>query len=304
MSNSLKMMSTPGIRRFQFDCLHFPNKVQYGSLLLHQLGDLSCDSKFTLRPHRQPCYEITYIVSGQGWFETNGVRNEVQAGDIYIGKPGEIHQGSADPDDPYRYYYFGFLFDASSDGDHPFKPIADLFHYRQSSRCEDRLDLRTPFVKVLKEINSETQFSKMMIQNYLEQILILTYRNFTSDWVAKYPGEGLGNSSKRIVYAVIQYIDDQLLQLKNIKEVAEVFGYSHSHLTNLFYQETGQSLHKYYTDRKWQKATELLMEGSYTITEIAEMMQYQSIHTFSRAFRNEFGCSPTQYMLNRNRVLN
>lgn len=296
MSASNRILSTPGIRRFQFDCLHFPQLTQYGVISLHQLGDISTDSKYVLKPHRQACYEITYVVSGKGWFKTNDIHDDVQAGDIYIGKPGETHEGGADVNDPYRYFYFGFHYHPYLDQDHRFRKIIEMIDRKQVSCCQDRLDLRTPFVKVLKEINNTTQFSKIMIQNYLEQILILTYRNFSSDWVAKYPGEGLDNDSKRIVYSAIQYIDDQLLRIDGIREVSKAFGYSHSHLTHLFYQETGQSMHKYYTNKRWQKATELLIEGTYNITEIAEMLNYHSIHTFSRAFRNVFGCSPSQYV--------
>ena len=37
-----------------------------------------------------------------------------------------------------------------------------------------------------------------------------------------------------------------------------------------------------------------LNEGS-NVTEVAEKLNYTSIYTFSRAFRNKFGVSPTHY---------
>lgn len=291
-----KVTSTPGIRRFQFDCLHFPELMQYGSISLLQLGDLNCDSGFVLRPHRQTCYEISYVVSGKGWFETNGNRFNLEPGDIYIGRPGEIHQGGVNADDPFRYFYFGFRFNTSSDEENSFLSIREMMDRTQTPHCKDRLDIRTPFVNALKELSSTTQFSQKMIQSYLEQILVLTYRNFFSGWEARYPGEGSDNAGKRLVYSAIHYIDDRLLQIRDLKEVSDAFGYSQSYLSRLFSRETGESLHKYYTKKKWQKVTELLTEGDYSITEIAEIMLYESIHSFSRAFRKEFGVSPSQYV--------
>jgi AraC-like DNA-binding protein len=40
---------------------------------------------------------------------------------------------------------------------------------------------------------------------------------------------------------------------------------------------------------------ELMRSGRHSLTEIAEMMNYRSIHTFSRAFKKAFGVSPSEY---------
>lgn len=295
-SNGTKITSVPGTRRFQFDCLHSTELMQYGAISLYQFGDLSCDAGFYLSRHTQVCYEISYIVSGKGWFGTNGARYELEQGDLYIGAPGEMHEGGADADDPFRYFYLGFQFNTSSYPDSPLLSIKELIDGKQTPRCADRLDIRTPFAGVLKELSSASPFSEKMIQSYLEQILVLTYRNFFSDWEAKYPGEGWENSAKRAVFAAIHYIDDRLLKIDDLGEVSDAFGYSLSYLSHLFSKETGDSLRHYYAKRKWEKTVELMKEGNYSITEIAAIMRYDSIHTFSRAFRKAFGLSPSSYM--------
>lgn len=291
-----KVWSVPGIRRLQFDCLHSPELERYGALSLYQLGDISCDSGFVLSPHAQRCYEISYVVSGKGWFASDGIRFDLQPGDIYLGKPGEIHQGGADAADPFRYFYFGFLFEEAADGPNPFQHIKNKMDRSRMPRCKDRLDIRTPFVNAFKELGSYGRYSHTMIQVSLEQILVLTYRNFFSDWEAHYPADTLDNGSKRAVYAAIHYIDDRLLRIKDLGEVSDAVGYSLSYLSHLFVKEIGVSLRSYYTKKRWQKATELLGEGKHNITELAGIMQYESIHTFSRAFRKAIGLSPTAYM--------
>lgn len=298
-SGVTKVTSSPGTRRFQFDCLHASELMQYGVISLYQFGDLTCDAGFVLSPHTQVCYEISYVVSGKGWFSTGNARYDLQPGDIYIGLPGEIHAGGADADDPYRYFYLGFQFNTAYSQDHPLLAIKELLDNKQTPHCRDRFDIRSPFINVLQELSSASPFSNMMIQLYLEQILVLTYRNFFSDWQANYLGEGSENSAKRAVYAAIHYIDDRLLKIRDLKEVSDRFGYSQSYLSHLFTKETGESLRTYYAKRKWKKTIELMREGKYSITEIAEIMQYDSIHTFSRAFRKTFGLSPSRYMKER-----
>lgn len=291
-----KITSIPGTRRFQFDCLHSPELLPFRSVSMYQLGDLSCDARFALSEHEQVCYEISYVVSGLGWFATGGSRFDLQPGDIYICRPGELHKGGADPADPFRYFYFGFHFNATSPQDNPFQHLREMMDTTQRPVCRDRLGIRSPFMGVLKELSGTSHFSQTMIEAYVEQILVLTYRNFFSDWEDKYPGEGLDNAAKRVVYSAIHYIDDRLMRIKDLKEISDAFGYSLSHLSHLFTKETGDSLRSYYAKRKWQRSIELLAEGHYSITEVAAIMQYDSIHTFSRAFKKAFGLSPSQYI--------
>ncbi|MDF2722562.1 MAG: AraC family transcriptional regulator [Paenibacillus sp.] len=293
-----RITTVPGARRFQFDCLHATELKAYGAISLYQFGDLTCDVGFQLSNHKQICYEISYIVAGKGWFATNGVRHDLQAGDLYIGVPGELHSGGTVADDPFRYFYLGFHFNENEPAYHPFLLIKEMMDHKESPRCNDRFDIRTPFAGVLKELSSASPFSQPMIQSYLEQILVMTYRNFFSDWDAKYPGEGMENAAKRAVYAAIYYIDNHLLKIEDLKEVSDAFGYSLSYLSHLFTKETGDSLRHYYTKRKWEKAIELMKEGQYSVTEVAGIMRYDSIHTFSRAFRKWFGLSPTHYFKN------
>ncbi|CAG7652677.1 HTH-type transcriptional activator RhaR [Paenibacillus solanacearum] len=297
-SEATKVISIPGVKRFQFDSLHAPNQKRLRAISLYQLGDLCCDSEFVLKPHKQPCYEISYIASGQGWFATNGLRHELQAGDLYIGKPRDIHQGGANAEDPFRFFYFGFHFNTSVE-DNPLLPIRSMFHQIEKPFTTDRLDIGVPFFNAIKELSHANPYSDAMLQVYLEQIIVLTYRNFCSDWKATYPGDRLENSAKRAVFSAIHYIDDRLLQIKDLGEISSAFGYSLSYLSHLFTRETGESLRDYFSKKKWQKAVELLVEGKRTITEIAAIMQYDSINSFSRAFRNMYGVSPSKYVRDR-----
>jgi AraC-like DNA-binding protein len=104
------------------------------------------------------------------------------------------------------------------------------------------------------------------------------------------------DSARKAVYLAVRYIDERLLYIQDLKEVSEASGYSLPHLSRLFVKELGDNLRGYYAKRKWLKAMELLEEGTGNITKVAAMMQYESIHTFSRAFRKATGLSPLQYV--------
>ena len=51
----------------------------------------------------------------------------------------------------------------------------------------------------------------------------------------------------------------------------------------------------YYRHRRLETARLLIDEGGLSITEIASLLRYSSIYTFSRAFKEFFGVPPAQY---------
>jgi AraC-like DNA-binding protein/predicted neuraminidase len=128
---------------------------------------------------------------------------------------------------------------------------------------------------------------------------LLKYRNLMpgsdSEAVDRLPDD----EAKRVITRAIRYMDDHLLQIQDLKEVSDELGYSLSHLSRLFSKVLGIALQDYYINRKWQRTMELLEDDSLSITKIASMMKYESIHTFSRAFKNVTGLSPTQYIRKR-----
>ncbi|KIL37882.1 hypothetical protein SD70_30020 [Gordoniibacillus kamchatkensis] len=289
-------------KRFHFDNLYFLDPKQYELFTLYQIGDLCCDSGYLLQEHTQICYEITYVVSGKGWFSTNGKRYDVEAGDLYINIPGEVHTGGADEDDPFRYFYMGFLFNLQREHEHresfesPFIHIQKMLDKKETPLTKDRLDMKHTFLSALKEFRNLTQYSQMMTQTYLNQLIVLMYRNFFSDWDSTYHYDQGSGGAKEIVYSAISYIDNHLLAMRDLSEVSRALGYSYSYLSHLFTEETGISLRNFYSQKRLQKMIELMKSQRFSITEIASAMQYQSIHSFSRAFKKAVGLSPTEYI--------
>lgn len=282
-------------KKFHFDNLYTSSPKEYERLLLFQIGDLSCGAGYELEEHKQICYEISYIASGTGWFSTNGKSYKVSAGDIYVGLPEEIHSGKADNIDPFRYYYLGFQFVHREEEENPYVHIEKMMQTIENPVIKDRLNMDSMFLSLLKEFNNLTQYSNVMIKNFMEQIIILMYRNYFSRWKNAYElHEKKG--SKYIIYKVINYIDNNLLSIKDLTEISDILGYSYSYLSHLFSIETGLSIRDYYSQKKLELTVEILKSGKHNITQIAEILNYESIHSFSKAFKKAVGISPSQYI--------
>lgn len=293
-----------GSPKFHFDNLFWDNPQPYEEIILYQIGDMSCDSGYEIGNHKQECYEISYIVSGTGHYFTNDKAHKLEKGDIYICLPGEIHNGIADSIDPFRYFYVGFDFLNDSKKLTFFKHIQKMFDLIKYPVAKDIYGLDNIFVGIFKELINNKEHSSIMIKTYLNQIIIMTYRSFFDRWEEEYdPQHSFGDNSAQITYQIINYIDMNLFSMKVLSEIGEELGYNYSYLSHTFSKETGFTIQEYFNQQKFEKATELLKSGKLTVTEIAEKLNYQSVHSFSKAFKNNVGVSPAQYQdLYRGRV--
>ena len=278
-------------KKFHYENYYQQDAPVFGSVRLIQIGDLSCDSGYIVEEHPQVCFEITYVYSGKGTFSIDGEKYAVKAGDIFISKLGSRHQGQADCIEPYRYFYLGF--EVVSDGD--MKEIVDKMNQISFPRCEDNFDIETCFIRLFNELIHPRNFSSMLIANYLEEIVINTYRSFYNKMFSIYKPNRFINNTQKVVYKVINYIDTNILTLKKLVSNADDFDYSYNYLAHIFQREMGVSIGEYYNRKRFETAVSWLTTTDMPVTEIADKLNYQSIHAFSRAFKKRFGMSPSQY---------
>ncbi|SFJ59841.1 AraC-type DNA-binding protein [Paenibacillus sp. UNC496MF] len=282
--------------KFHFDKGYFEEPRSYGPVKLYQVGDLFCHGGYRIGLHRQVCYEISYIVSGKGVYETDGTVCKVKEGDLLINYPGEMHDGVADSIEPFRYYYVGFQFDfAGEPDDHPLRPLQKLLDQRKGRQVKDRLDIARPLSGLLAELYHPSSGSGLMIHAFLHQILVLGCRNLYEQPEPIFPSYTQVDEEKQLVYELVQFIDSKLLRITELSMIADELHYSYPYLSRLFARETGLTIKEYFDRKRFEQAILWLQSSKLSVTQIAERLHYRSIHTFSKAFRNKFGMSPTMY---------
>lgn len=102
------------------------------------------------------------------------------------------------------------------------------------------------------------------------------------------------NSRDRI-FEAIQYIEQNLSESFSIAEICTVACYSRFHFQRLFHAATGVTLTEYIQTRRITESGRLLIDSSDSILQIALTYQFKSHQHFSRAFRQLFGMTPSQF---------
>jgi len=138
--------------------------------------------------------------------------------------------------------------------------------------------------------------AEQMMYLHLEQLLIVLMRQKNPSTAST--RMSLKTQSKiesEMVKAIIRYMEEHLYERLNLSDICSAFLVSKTKLKTMFKDYTGQSTIDYYRVMKLEKSKELIRSNTMNFTEIAHRLGYDSIHYFSRSFKQQFDMSPTEY---------
>jgi AraC-like DNA-binding protein len=97
---------------------------------------------------------------------------------------------------------------------------------------------------------------------------------------------------KNIVISVVHYSEEPLIQ--NLSTYLSTrLDYDYTYLSNLFSDELGITIEKFYISHKIERAKELLFYDELTLTQIAFKLHYKTVAHLSRRFKKVTGITPS-----------
>lgn len=103
------------------------------------------------------------------------------------------------------------------------------------------------------------------------------------------------DASDPIIETAKEYIKNHISSNLKARDVASTVNLSESYFTIYFKTKTGQNFRDYVLNARTDLARKLLLEHRLSISEIAYATGYQDYRSFSRAFKNVTGISPSDY---------
>lgn len=98
------------------------------------------------------------------------------------------------------------------------------------------------------------------------------------------------------IKAAVAHIESCYADNLTIAKLCQTANMSRYHFGRLFKTQVGVSPYRYIVKRRIKKAASYLRGGSCNVTEAAIRVGITEFGRFSKMFRQEYGCSPSQYM--------
>lgn len=226
-------------------------------------------------------YVFEYVISGEGYIESNGEKIKVHGGTFYCMKKGIEETHYADENDPYEKIWVnlegeivGRMFD--------FFELTPVY-------CAE-VNVMNIFLEIHDKLERINDANESETNAEIMRLLfdMLTYA--TKD---KFFPSTAGNNT--LDEKIRSYIDSNIYNDISLDTIAAEFGITKMHVIRVFKQRFGTTPIQYILDRKISISKSLLTGTVMPIKEIASLLRYSNTQHFSGSFKKAVGCTPNKY---------
>ncbi|MGF6989322.1 AraC-like DNA-binding protein/mannose-6-phosphate isomerase-like protein (cupin superfamily) [Lachnospiraceae bacterium PF1-21] len=249
-----------------------------------------------LAPHAHDHYEFYYFMEGDLDYQIADQRYSLQKGDFMLIPSSVRHQALMKGDSvPYRriilwlkeafYEELAGSFADLTYG-YDYAKTNSVYHFRPDAISTK--ELQGKLIELIETLRGSSPFKdlegKLKIANFLAVI------NSTI-WSLK----ARSTPQKTPLYLQLgDYITAHLEEPLTLDTLAREFYLSKYHLAHTFKEHMGITLHQYISQKRLQAIKNEIPTGT-PITELAATYGFPDYTTFYRAFKKEYGLSPTEY---------
>ncbi len=268
----------------------FEAPLSCGDISVVQIGRLYFQPNARIGAHlHKDWFELTVITSGRGVIRTGEDEVTVEKGDIHLSYPHESHDICSDATQSLCYDFFAFRCN-----DEMRQLLSDIASRNPDAASRVFRDerIRRLVPEGIAAVSDDGPFAARLRADIFEQIVIYVIRDrgAAREKVAQINADG----AEMMCYQIMSYIDTHLATLQRLSDLEEVFHYSYGYLSKLFKRTCGRSLIDYYSERRLEAARAMLLSEHLSVTTVAERMNYASVYSFSRIFKEKYGISPEQ----------
>lgn len=235
--------------------------------------------------HVHPYIEITYLVQGELNMQIGGQTHHMLPGDLAVIFPNVSHD-----------------YQTISDSAHTEIHIGNCYLYL-IPYLADQLQTSIPSRPVIKEEELHKDARYIMkrlfeIEPVMENlILISSYYSILLFYCYSLTNPGPVDSTvrKELPEKILFYISEHYLDDLTLEKLAKEFGVSRYVISRVFSKKIGVTFPECINSHRINYAKYMLLTTRYDITQICYECGFHSQQSFNRIFRNQCGCTPTEY---------
>lgn len=249
------------------------------------------NSGYQFKGEKHSYFELTYVDRGCMVTEVEGTSYEIKEKELMIYGPGQFHTQSIP--EGCSCSYVTIIFDMEtilydSEGTHYELLLNKVFGYDKK--------IYTLIKTFVMESTSQIPYMNSLMLCLLQETIIrLMQSEFTGQKNEKPITGARQHYQDELLEKILAYIDETIYEPITIAEICQNFSMSRSSLQILFKENLNMPPKKYINEQKLEKSRQMICENKYTISEIALMLGFNSIHYFSRSFTQKYHMAPSEY---------
>lgn len=259
---------------------------QFSDLSLCCCGRMKCAPLHSCSPVACSGYQIHYIMDGRGSCCLEGQEHRLGKGEGFLIRPDQQVHCQADGEDPWTYLWVGF---DGSDGEALLQALG-LGGSRCTFRCRDGEGELAELIDRLLASQSPDNGDDPAARSLLCRFFVCLARSIGPEGsLTKVERENL------YVQQAVEFIRGNYASGITVEEVARAVALDRSYLYTLFRRVLNISPRDYLARFRLTRAKELLIQTDAPIANISVRCGYQDPHVFSKAFRQWFGVTPSEF---------
>ncbi len=230
-------------------------------------------------------YAIVYIFRGKGEFESDATgHTAIEDGTAIFLFPEVWHRYRPNKETGWSEYW------ATFQGDYAQR--LQIYGFLSPEAPLQHIGLHDLVIRHFEAILDRLRFETIGFQQEIAADILAIVAAVLS--AAKSRGQsGGGYELIRRAKSVIEEQTDGALVIENL---ASAFGLSAGHFRQVFKRHTGLSPYQYHQQLKINRAKSLLRSSELTIKQIAKILGFESVFSFSKLFKKKTNVSPQHWI--------
>ena len=255
---------------------------------------------FRVRTEFHDFWEMVYIDSGEAVVIADGKEFKLKKGEAFFHKPNEKHTIYTENEfaNSAIISFECLSGELSEISGKPVllnrfeKEMISLILGEARLSFSDRLD--DIYLNKMTPNTSPAPFYGQQIKNAIEFIIISLLRRQSENPVK--PKNEILNENNQIVNEIEKILNENIYSKVTLSDLEDKLSFSKTYIKSVFKKYKNESIIQHYINLKINEAKKLLSLNKYTVTEISRMLNFNSVHYFSRQFKKQTEMSPTSYI--------